>query len=140
MKRIHHPWDKWECYPAGFHNNTADRLTDAQALKAYADFLRDIPRFEAALTRVLAEWPNSCEHNLSNESMNRIAWLGQAAMCIDTGVPNCYRAGFFKLTADEQLAANRTAFAALNRWLESRGEPAHPEITSAASRTKVNKF
>ena len=32
---------------------------------------------------VIVEWVNSCEHYLSNFAMNRIAWVGQAAMCYD---------------------------------------------------------
>jgi hypothetical protein len=89
---------------------------------AYAVFLRDTPRFEAALARVLAEWPVSCEQFLSNEDMNRIAWLGQASMCIATGVPACYRAGFKLLTDGEQATANATANHALLRWLARRDE------------------
>ena len=51
MKRIYHTWDKWECYPAGFYESKpADKsLSDDQAKRAYADFLRDTPRFQSAL-------------------------------------------------------------------------------------------
>ena len=92
-------------------------MTPEQCLESYAAFLRDISRFEWAMDRVLAEWPHSCEHFLSNESMNRIAWLGQSSMCIDTGVPACYRAGFKLLSEAEQAAANFAAFRRLEGWL-----------------------
>ena len=87
-------------------------------LRLYTDFLRDIPRFKLALHRVKQEWPLSCEQFLLNESINRIAWLGQAAMCIDTGIPRKYRAGFMLLSAQEQESANRTAQECLAEWLE----------------------
>lgn len=89
-------------------------------MRDYAAFLRDTPRFESALDRVLTEWPRSCEQFLSNDSVNRIAWLGQASMCIATGVPRLHRAGFKLLTEEEQRKANSVAEAALNRWIANR--------------------
>lgn len=141
MKRIYHTWEKWECYPAGFYEDRPpDGITPRQAVDAYATFLRDLPRFEAALVRVVGEWMNSCEHYLSNESMNRIAWLGQAAMCIDSRVPASFRAGFNLLSESEQAAANEMALKYLNVWLASHGEPEIPSLTEAASRTQPNLY
>lgn len=140
MKRIYYTWEKWECYPAGFYNDDPPRdMTAQEATEAYMYFLRDIPRFEKALQRVLDEWPRSTEHYLSNESMNRIAWLGQAAMCIDAGVPACFRGGFNLLTKEEQAAANESALKYLNKWLESRGEPTLT-LGGAASKTVANLY
>lgn len=113
MKRIYHPWHEWECYRAGFYNTECEFSSD-EARCLYRDFLADIPRFEKALRRVLNEWPNSCRHFLTNDGMNRIAWLGQASMCIETGIPSKFRGGFFLLTEDQQLAANEAA----QKWLD----------------------
>lgn len=140
MKRIFHTWDKWECYPAGFYENKPPGdLTDEQAVAEYSTFLRDIPTFKVALERVLGEWPNSCEHYLSNERMNRIAWLGQAAMCIHTGIPSRFRGGYNLLTDDEKLAADLTALAALNTWLASEGEEPLT-MEAAASKTEMDLY
>lgn len=118
--RLWHHWETWECVPAGLFRTTPPDGMDSDACRAaYSAFLRDTPRFEAALSRVLGEWPVSCEQFLSNEDMNRIAWLGQASMCIATGVPACYRAGFKLLTDGEQATANATAARALGAWLAS---------------------
>lgn len=140
MKRIYHTWDKWECYPAGFYNDkppTGVAVADARRL--YAEFLRDTPRFKAALARVIAEWKNSCEHYLTNENMNRIAWLGQAAACIDMGMPSIFRSGFHLLSPEEQATANGAALEALNRWLASQGEPALG-MDEAQSKTEMNLY
>lgn len=141
MKRIFHTWDKWECYPAGFYeDHPADRtITDEQAVDAYRDFLRDIPAFEAALQRVLTEWPNSCEHYLTNERMNRIAWLGQASMCIANGIPSRFRGGYNRMTDAEKAAADAAALAALNQWLTTRGEPPLT-LDQAASKTEMDLY
>lgn len=140
MERIFHTWDKWECYPAGFYEERAPKgIADDEAVSAYADFLRDLPRFEAALDRILAEWPNSCEHYLSNERMNRIAWLGQAAMCIATGIPSRYRTGYHLLSKDEKVRADEAALGALNRWLAIRGE-GPLTLEESASKTQPNLY
>jgi hypothetical protein len=114
-------------------------MTPSEATKAYAEFLRDSARFEEALARVINEWKNSCEHYLTNENMNRIAWLGQASMCIATGVPACFRGGFNKLSEKEQTEANRVALKWLNVWLAKRGEPAL-SMNEARSKTEMNLY
>ena len=141
MKRIYHTWDKWECYPAGFYENyPADRsITDDDARAIFVEFLRDIPRFTVALERVLAEWPNSCEHYLSNERMNRIAWLGQAALCIAEGIPSRYRGGYHKLTGTEKAAADAAALDALNTWLTAHGEEPL-DLEQAKSKTEMDLY
>lgn len=139
MKRIYHTWEKWECYPAGFYENgKADqKATDCE--QRYADFLLDDTRFRVALIRVLAQWPRSCEHYLTNENMNRIAWLGQASACISLGLPAIYRGGFGKLTDAEQQRANATALEALNKWLTDHGEPALT-MEEAQPKTKADLY
>lgn len=140
MKRIFHTWDKWECYPAGFYENRPPvDLTDEQALTEYGTFLRDIPTFKAALERVLQEWPNSCEHYLSNERMNRIAWLGQAAACIHSRVPSRFRGGYNRLTGEEKRAADLAALDALNAWLAGVGEEPLT-LETAGSKTEMDLY
>ncbi len=139
IERIYHTWEKWECYPAGFFSNRHLTKTDEECREEYADFLRDTPAFEAALEAVVTEWRNSCEHYLTNENMNRIAWLGQASMCYARGVPSIYRGGFNRLTKAEQRTANETALKYLNKWLKQNG---HPTLTmkEAQSRTEMNLY
>jgi ParB-like chromosome segregation protein Spo0J len=116
-ERIFHTFEKWECHKAGFYASKFEGHTQEQCEKMYAEFLSDTPRFREALDGVIREWVNSCEHYLTNKAMNRIAWLGQAAMCYATGVPAKYCSGFNLLTADEQDKANVTALEALNFWM-----------------------
>ncbi len=139
MKRIYHTWEKWECYPAGFYENQAVLLEKDDCEREYADLLTNEKAFRAALKRVLSEWVNSCEHYLSNESMNRIAWLGQAALCIAKSIPSTFRGGFHLLTDAQKAKADAIALEALNKWLKAHGEP---ELTAeqAASKTEANLY
>lgn len=120
--RIFHEWQEWECYPAGFYSDKPPMgmtVDDCQA--SYRDFLADIPRFERALGRVISEWKNSCEHYLTNEKMNRIAWLGQSSMCLETGIPSRFCGGYNLLSDDQKRAADEKALEYLNIWLERNG-------------------
>lgn len=140
VERMYRTWDQWECYPAGFYETRPPAgMTPVECEATYRDLLRDLPAFRAALARVLAEWPRSCEHYLSNENMNRIAWLGQAALCIARGIPSCFRGGFNLLTADEQAAANDAALDALNTWLAQHHEGPLTHET-AKSKTQMDLY
>lgn len=141
MNRVYHTWDEWECYPAGLYETRPphEGMTTQECIDAYAEFLRDLNRFRDGLEGVLADWPNSTEHYLTNARMNRIAWLGQAAMCHQTRVPKRFRSGFALLTPDEQDAANRLALEYLNRFLTGRGERALT-LEEAQSRTEADLY
>ena len=123
MKQIFHRWERWECYRAGFYKTVSqDGLDKSASKQKYADFLASLERFEEALKRVINEWPVSCEHFLSNENINRIAWLGQASMCISTGTPHVFKGGFFLLDCKQQAAANALAKKYLTLWLAKYAE------------------
>jgi len=121
--RIFHTFDKWECHKAGFYASNKDGLKADEARAMYADFLRDSALFAKVLVNVTTEWVNSCEHYLTNKSMNRIAWLGQASACYHLGLPAAYCGGFNLLSDEEQMTANLVALDALNQWLFFRGQP-----------------
>jgi hypothetical protein len=118
MTRIFHPYDKWEDYRHNFYGGVLEFEND-KTLNTYADLLKDLTKFEAALKHIIFEWTYSCEHNLSNESMNRIAYLGQASNALVNKVPyNISMGAYSLLTPEEQKAADAMAEKYLNLWLE----------------------
>lgn len=117
MTRIFHPFDKWEDYKFNFYGGICEYDHD-KTLQTYANLLRNLNVFEDALKVIISEWKYSCEHNLSNESMNRIAYLGQAANALVNKVPhNVSMGGYNLLTKEEQTAADKLAEKYLNLWL-----------------------
>jgi len=86
MNRIYHPYDKWEDFKHGFYDNISGKNKQQLAVKV-VELFENKENTERYMRMVVEQWPNSCEHNLSNLSMNRIAYLGQAACCIYAGVP-----------------------------------------------------
>lgn len=117
-ERIYHPWHKWECYKHNFFGGVLDYERD-NTLELYASLLRDLPSFEAALQTITTEWVHSCEHNLTNEALNRVAWLGQASCALVFNVPhNICMSGYNLLSLEEQKAADAMAQKYLDLWLE----------------------
>lgn len=118
--RIYHPWDKWEDYRFNFYG--PKKAKSKSVLDDYAMLLRDIPLFAATLDRIIKEWRFSCEHNLTNESMNRIAYLGQAACAFLFEIPSHESMGGYNLLTEyEKHAADSVALYYLNMWLVREG-------------------
>jgi len=140
VQRIYHRWEKWECYPAGFFNEHPPKgMTHEDCQNKYAEFFRDLKLFKSAAYRVLDEWPNSAEHNLSNPNMNRIAWIGQSSVCIHYGISSKFRGGYHLLTPEEQKAADQTALDVINYWMFLRGHASYT-LETIKSRTEANLY
>jgi ParB-like chromosome segregation protein Spo0J len=117
-ERIFHTYENWECHKAGFYGNKKEGMTGDQCEQEYANYLSNEERFREGLNGVINEWVNSCEHYLTNKAMNRIAWLGQAAMCYSTKIPSKFCGGFNLLSPEQQDKANLIALDALNFWMK----------------------
>lgn len=125
--RVFHTFEKWECHKAGFYETRPPNGLTAGNCKAYyRELLCDIPEFEKVLEWVVSEWKHSCEHYLTNAAMNRIAWLGQAALCYKYGIPSEFRGGYGLLTEAQQLSADEAALRALNNWMVRNGREIVP--------------
>ncbi len=116
--RIFHTFDKWECHKSGFYKSKKDGMTTNECEQEYYNILSNSDLFKNILNKIIIEWKHSCEHYLTNTSMNRIAWLGQAAVCYKSGVPSKYCSGWNLLSNEEQNIANTIALNALNKWLK----------------------
>jgi ParB-like chromosome segregation protein Spo0J len=119
--RIFHTFDKWECKDYGFYESTKEGMKAEECKKKYAELLADLDLFRECLEKVTSEWKHSCEHYLTNKSMNRVAWLGQACLAYKYNIPSKFCSGFQLLTEREQIEANLLAWEYLNKWLESNG-------------------
>lgn len=137
--RIFHTFDKWECYRAGFYAERPANMTLEEGEQAYKVFLADLPMFEDALRLVTTEWQHSCEHYLTNDRMNRIAWLGQASVARELGIPSCCRAGYHLLDKTQRYAADMLALKYLNKWLAANDRP-QVMVGDAYGRTEAELY
>lgn len=136
--RILHTWEKWECYKFGFYSEKPKDRTIEEGEVIYTEFLSDLDKFESALQSVINEWKFSCEHYLTNERMNRIAWLGQASVCYALGIPSACRGGFHRLNPEQQKAADLKALDYLNQWLvQNNREPVTEKIAKGKTEAEL---
>jgi hypothetical protein len=138
--RIFHTFDCWECYRAGFYaERPPSGMTQDEGEEVFREFLSDLAAFDAALQAVTTQWINSCEHYLTNDRMNRIAWLGQASVAYAKGIPSICRGGYHLLNAEQQAAADALALEYLNKWLAARGMTA-VDYEAAGGRTEAELY
>ena len=138
--RVFHTWDKWECYRAGFYaEHPPEGMTQDEGEEKYREFLADSSRFEDALKTITTEWRYSCEHYLTNDRMNRIAWLGQASVAHALHIPSGCRGGYHRLTEEQKQSADALALEYLNKWLIANGRDAVTK-EQASGRTEMELY
>lgn len=119
MKRIYHPYWRWEDYPNGFYDNCSGSVKESLIQKGIEMFNSQKLTREN-MFRVVDEWKYSCEHNLTNPSMNQIAYIGQAACCIYASIPSTVTMELWSMLSKEvQQRANNDAQDALNHWISN---------------------
>jgi hypothetical protein len=116
MKRVYHHYTKLEEFHAGMWSIV--RGEDRQRnIEAAATLMRNPESFRRAMLRATKEWPRSCEHNLTADGANYLAWLGHAGCCIavQSSEENT-RCAWHTLTVTEQRLANEAAAEVLAQW------------------------
>lgn len=116
MRRIYHPYWTWE-----EHTNGMWQLAPAEArpelLRKAVEFTGDAKLYGAAMMRVIEEWPISCEQNLTDVTMNRLAWVGHAACSLQHGIPeDITRKAWAMLTDKQRTDADAEAQKAVDEW------------------------
>jgi hypothetical protein len=115
VNRIYHPWYMWEeTFTSMWRKCPVDR---GEMLQAAIEFTGDAEKYGAAMMRVVEEWRYSCEHNLTDLSQNRKAWIGHAACALEKDFcEDIVRKAWGFLTDEQRDAANRKAAEAIARW------------------------
>lgn len=116
IKRIYHPYTLWEDYKNGFFKSETDLNLEEQIL-ACKDLFLDLKEFENVLSVLIKDWKYSMEHNLTNEALNKIAYLGQASCSYKFKISNdISRQGYNLLTEEEKQKADDMAKKYLEKW------------------------
>lgn len=109
-------YEQLEEYKFGMWRRSKSGNFDSNVSEARS-FMMDIGGFSGAMSEVCDEWVNSCKVNFTTPSVNPIAWLGQAAVCHATGIPeSCTRSAWFQLPFDIQQRANASAKGHIEEW------------------------
>jgi len=120
MKRVYHKWEMWECYKAGFYNNTQG-LDRENKIKLVLGLFQSKTLTIEYMRKAIVLWPYSCNHFLSNINMNRIAYIGQAACCLYGAVPNLITMEAWSLLSIEtQTQADNIAKSIIREWEQNK--------------------
>jgi hypothetical protein len=116
MKRIFHHYENWEDYQAGMWRNVGGSER-TEFLRKAIEFTGDAALYGSFMRRVLVEWPLACEHNLTDITQNRKAWIGHAATCIAIDCPeDITRLAWAQLSQQQQDDANEQARQTIEEW------------------------
>lgn len=116
LKRIYHPYWLWEDYKAGFYNNCSGKEKE-EKIKSVIKMFNNAELTEKYMNRVINEWVYSCEHNLTNNSINKIAYIGQGACCLFDEIPSTVTMeAWSELTKEVQDRSDKIALEVISKW------------------------
>ncbi len=116
FRKVWHPYWTWEDFKAGMWRQIA---TDERSkmLPIAIEFTGNAQRYGSFMQRIIREWPISCEHNLTDIHMNRLAWIGHAATCLAINAPEYVTRAAWRYLSQQQMDdANKEAERALRDW------------------------
>lgn len=114
MRRVAHPYTRWEDYRAGMYGKSE---TPGEHRDDAYELLTDPAAFASALAGMLQAWPDAAENWLSRPGAKSRSWLGAAACMWRHKAPqHCTRDAWWLLTEDQQARANQVADAARAGW------------------------
>lgn len=109
MKRIWVNYNKWEDWKNGFYTNDGTRDKNKDKELVIQLFSNQGLFFETCI-KVIKEWKNSSDYNLSYAKSNRVSYLGQACACYLYGIPMKVTAkNWSNVPSKNQKEANETA-------------------------------
>jgi len=136
MKRIFHHYLKWEDFQCGMWR-TASSTEKEILLPLAIEFTGNAELYGSFMLRVIEEWPVSCEHNLTDTSQNRKAWIGHAATCLALNCPeDITRKAWHSLMLEQQDAANLKAKEAIQLWCD-RHEAKNNSVRGEVGKTRL---
>lgn len=116
MKREYIRHELWEEIK---HNMWGDVVDPIYMLEKAINFMGNHELYGEHMIKVINGWPNSCTNALTDDSLNKRAWIGQAACSLAIGCPeDITRKAWGKLTDEQRFLANKKADRAIKIWRE----------------------
>ena len=119
MQRIYYRYELWEDYQNGMYAECREGRTER--VKQAAAILGNATVCRKAMEKVVFDWVKATEYNLSNASVNRKAWLGQAACACWAGIhEDETREAWGLMTDAQRIKANEIAQEIIVAWVKER--------------------
>lgn len=104
-----YPYNKWEDFLNGMYR-IPDKPYNEDLILDCVNLLENEKGFFESSLSLIREWKISAEHNLSNKSINRQAWIGQAACCYKYKAPELVtRVAWSRVKPLNKIKANKIA-------------------------------
>lgn len=114
-KQIFHHFSKWEDYKCGFYDSSCFNINEH--IEKSVKLLSNQKEFRRYAQIMINEWVYSCEQNLTDPSLNKIAYIGQGACCVANRTPAfATRLAWSYIDEQDQIEANKTAREVLKEW------------------------
>lgn len=116
MRRIWHPYWNWEDYHAGMWRKLP-RHEEPPAFDLAKQFTGNAELYGKWMLEAIRKFPVACEHNLTDRSLNKQAWIGHAACALAHKLPEyIVRKAWATLSEVQRIEANKKADYALRTW------------------------
>ena len=116
VNRIYHHYKKWEDYNYNFYNNCTGKEKEDKIKKGLEMFNSE-ELTKKYMFLVIRDWKYSCEHNLTNSSLNKIAYIGQSACSYYDNIPSTITMEVWNMRSKEvQERSNILAKEAIKEW------------------------
>jgi hypothetical protein len=116
MKRICHHYKKWEDYHSGMYH-LVTTFDSTKIIDESKNLLSCSTSLYIAMKDIADHWNFASEHNLTDKSRNRQAWLGQAACCKACNAKEgLTKKAWHLLSSTQQDEANAIADIIIDYW------------------------
>lgn len=113
-QRFHH-FSKWEDFRSGLYDSTCERYEEKVQLSI--DLLSNQKHFYEVATEMVNTWNYSSEQMLTDASVNKKAWIGQASCCFNHNSPDyATKDAWWKIPEKIRDEANTTATIVMMEW------------------------
>jgi len=120
MSKVWYPYWSWETYRHGFYEGASKVFSQKEAESLRMEFFKKTGLFRKTALKLFKEWPVATEHFLTDEQINRVAWLGQACSCYHDGLSDKYSYAYNLLEKEVRKENNKIAKDLIDEWLSDR--------------------
>ncbi len=118
MKRLFEKYTEWEDYKNGMYEMY--KTEDEDLIRKSVYLLTNSVLFLEACKSVIKDWKITTSVHLTNNTINKKAWIGQASCNYLYKVPELLtRVAWGKLTKRQQETANQIAETVINSYLNN---------------------
>ena len=109
MKAIYHPYTIWEDYLNGMYKIPAKPYSE-KVINKCTNLLSNEEKFFQVGLEMVNLWSNAAGQNLTNKSVNRQSWVGQASCCYKYGASELItRISWSRVSSLNKIRANKIA-------------------------------